>query len=130
MSRMLHTLWGNNSGKCYAWVPTLFKSHYGHFHLFFCSAFCTFFSNTCFLGFFTFFLPLVPTSLPPYLIPSQGLSAHPSIYTFASSRIIVLSPSMSTVSGVSEFLRYVRCSGLHVTPKCAILVHGAQARLE
>ena len=96
----------------------LFKSHQGYFYLFFCSASCDFFFNTCFLGFFTFFLPLLPTFLPPYLIPSQGLSTHPSICTFASRRIIVFSPRMSTVSGISEFLRYVRCSGLHITPYC------------
>jgi len=74
-----------------------------HFYLFFCSASCDFFFNTCFLGFFTFFLPLLPTFLPPYLIPSQRLSTHPSICTFASRRIIVFSPRISRYQVFQNF---------------------------
>jgi len=61
------------TGDYHVWIPTLFKSHHGCVYLFFYFAFCAFLSNTCFLVFFTFFLPLVPTSVPPSLISSQGL---------------------------------------------------------
>ena len=43
------------------------QSHYGHAYFFFCSDFCAFFFKTCFFSFLAFFLPLVPTSMPPSL---------------------------------------------------------------
>jgi hypothetical protein len=84
-------------------------------YLFFCSAFCAFFSNTCFLGFLTFFLPLVPMSIPPSLISSHGLPAHfPDIHS--KSNYDVFFTDANRVSCFKIPPPSQRCDGLRTTP--------------
>ena len=47
--------------------PSATRPRHTGAYLLSCAAFCPFFSSACFLGLFTFFLPLVPTSIPPFL---------------------------------------------------------------
>ena len=54
--------------------PSATRPRYRCAYLFSFSAFCAFFSSTCFLDFFTFFLPLVPMSIPPILNLWQGIA--------------------------------------------------------
>ena len=57
----------NRQGLPLCMGPSATGPHHRDVYLFSFSAFCPFFSSTCFLDFFTFFLPLVPTSIPPIL---------------------------------------------------------------